>query len=106
MSEAREPLTSLVGQGGDRRLARSRHPTSRRHPDLARMTARLAERLVAEGHPWPDFAATVIAERGRAGLDRPSFAGTLGVSEEMLAGVEEGVLGAGVGRAAADPGQQ
>ena len=105
MSGAREPLTSLEGEGEDRQLARGRHPTSGRHPDLARMTARLAERLVSEGHPWPDFAATVIAERGRAGLDRRSFAGTLGVSEEMLAGVEDGVLGPGAGRAATDPGQ-
>lgn len=84
---------------------RARHPTGRRHPDLARTAARLAERLVSEGHPWPDFAATVFAERGRAGLDRRSFAATLGVSEEMPAGVEDGVLGAGAGRAAAGPGQ-
>lgn len=93
MSEGWEPLTSLEGQGGDRRLARARHPTSRRHPDLARMAARLAGRLAEEGHPWPDFAAAVIAERGSAGLDREAFAGMLGVSEEMLAGVEDGVLG-------------
>lgn len=93
MSDAREPLTSLEGLGGDRQLARTRHPTSRRRPDLARMTARLVARLASEGHPWPDFAAAVIAERGRSGLDRQAFAGLLGVSEETLAGVEEGALG-------------
>lgn len=58
------------------------------------MAARMAERLAAEGHPWPDFAAAVIAERGQAGVDRGTFALGLGVSEETLAGVEDGVLGA------------
>lgn len=93
MSEGRETLAALEGEGADRQLARARHPTSRRHPDLARMTARMADRLASEGHPWPDFAATVMAERGRAGMDREAFAATLGVSEEVLAGVEDGVLG-------------
>lgn len=93
MSDARERLTSVEGEGEDRSRARARHPTSRRRPDLARMTARLVDRLASEGHPWPDFAAAVIAERGRAGLDRETFAGTLGVSAEGLAGVEDGVLG-------------
>ena len=93
MSEERQPLTSLEGEGSDRVLARARHPTGRGYPDLARMTARLADRLSSEGHPWPDFAAAVIAERGRAGVGRQAFAGMLGVSEEMLAGVEDGALG-------------
>lgn len=98
MSEARDPLTSLAGEGEDRQLARARHPTGRRRPGPAGMTARLAGRLVSEGHPWPDFAADVIAERGRAGLDRKAFAHLVGVSEEMLAGIEDGVLGTGAGR--------
>ena len=93
MSEEHQPLTSLEGEGGDRVLARARHPTGRRQPDLARMTARLTDRLSSEGHPWPDFAAAVVAERGRAGVDRQAFARLLGVSEEVLAGVEDGVLG-------------
>lgn len=93
MSDEHVGLWSLDGEGGDRQLARARHPTGRRHPDLARMTARLVDRLVSEGHRWPDLAAAVIAERGRAGLDRKAFAGRLGVSEERLAGVEDGVLG-------------
>lgn len=58
------------------------------------MTARLADRLASEGHPWPDVAAAALAERGRAGLDREAFAEVLGVSEEALAGVEEGFLAA------------
>lgn len=103
MRRARQPLTSLEGEGGDRRLARSRHPTSRHRPDLARMAARLADRLARDGHPWPDFAAAVIGERGRAGLDRAAFAGRIGVSEEMLAGVEDGVLGDGLSPAAPAP---
>lgn len=57
------------------------------------MTARLADRLASEGHPWADFAAAVLTERGRAGVDRVAYAGILGVSEETLAGVEDGVLG-------------
>lgn len=93
MSEERRPLTSLEGEGSDRVLARARHPSRRRCPDLARMTARLADRLSSEGHPWADFAAAVIAERGRAGVDRQAFARLHGVSKEMLAGVEDGVLG-------------
>lgn len=101
MSEEREPLTSLEGGGTDRLLARARHPTRRRPPDFARMTSRLAERLASEEHPWPDFAAAVIAERGRAGLPRAVFAATIGVSEETLAGVEDGGLGDGLSAGAA-----
>ncbi|MDP9401795.1 MAG: hypothetical protein M3P85_00350 [Actinomycetota bacterium] len=76
-----------------RRGARARHPTGRARSDLGRMTERLADRLASVGHPWPDFAAAVIAERGRRGLDRRTFAEAFGVDEEVLAGVEDGVLG-------------
>ena len=93
MSAPGDPLTSIAGEGGDRLLARARHPTSRPRQDLARITNRLADRLASEGHPWPDLAAAVIAERGRVGLDRETFAGMFGVSGEMLAGVEDGLLG-------------
>ena len=92
MSEQRERLTSLDGEGEDRRRARARHPTSRRQPDLARMAVRLAARMASEDHPWPDFATAVIAERGQAGVDRATFASRLGVSEDLLASVEDGVL--------------
>ena len=61
------------------------------------MTARLADRLASEGHPWPDFAAAVIAERGRRGLDRKAFAEAMAVSEEMLAGVEDGLVDHDIG---------
>lgn len=81
------------GPGGGVEAARARHPTRPRHPDLARMTGRLADRLASEGHPWPDLAAAVMAERGRAGLNRESFAEVLGVSEDTLAGVEDGSFG-------------
>lgn len=73
--------------------ARARHPTRPRRPDLARMRDRFADRLASEGHPWPDLSAAVLAERGRAGLDRETFARTLGVTEETLAGVEDGTRG-------------
>lgn len=79
---------------GDEEGARARHPTGSRHPDLSKMTVRMADRLASEGHPWPDFAAAVLAERGRAGLNREAFARTLGVSEETLVGVEDGALAA------------
>lgn len=100
MSDGREPLTSLDEEGVDRQLARARHPSRRHLPDLARMAARLADRLATEGHPWPFLASAVLAERGRAGLDRKAFADLMGVREELLAGVEDGVLN---GSAAADP---
>lgn len=87
---------------GREQSARARHPTRPRLPDLGRMTARLADRLASEGHPWADFAAAVIAERGRAGLDREAFARTLGVSEETLARVEDGAFGDGAQRTAAE----
>jgi hypothetical protein len=62
------------------------------------MTARLTERLASEGHPWPDFAAAaVLAERGRRGLGRKAFAEALAVSEEMLAGVEDGLVDHDIG---------
>lgn len=54
------------------------------------MRERFADRLAAEGQPWPDLSAAVLSERGRSGLDRQSFARTLGVTEEMLARVEDG----------------
>ena len=92
MKARRVPLSSLPGGGEDRLLARARHPTSRGRPDPARMTARLADRLAAQGHPWPDFAAALIAERARSGLDRSSFASTLGVGVDLVAGIETGRL--------------
>lgn len=92
MTDPRDRFTSLEGDGEDRRTARARHPSSRRRPDLTRMVARLGERMASEGHPWPDLAAAVLAERGQAGADRSAFARRLGVSEEQLAGIEDGTL--------------
>jgi len=57
----------------------------------------VAEHLDSEGHPWPDFAAAVLAERGRRGLDRNAFAEALAVSAEMLAGVEDGLVDHDIG---------
>ena len=86
-------LRSLDGQGEDRQRARARHPSAGARPDPARLTALLARRLAAEGHPWPDLAAAVMANRGLAGMDRAAFACRLGVGEDTLAGVESGVFG-------------
>jgi hypothetical protein len=54
------------------------------------MTGRVADRLRAEGHPWPDEAAALLAERGRLGLDRKSFARHFGIDPIRLAAVEDG----------------
>jgi hypothetical protein len=54
------------------------------------MARRVADRLRSEGHPWPDEAAALLAERGRLGLDRKSFARHFGIDPIRLAAVEDG----------------
>lgn len=46
--------------------------------------------LRAEKHPWPEMAATLMAARGRMGLDRAEFAAALGIGEEVVEGLEDG----------------
>lgn len=87
-------LRSVDGQGEDRQLARPRHPSAGGGYAPARLTARLAQVLAAEGHPWPELAAAVMAQRGGTGLDRASFAGRVGMREDTLAGIEDGRFGA------------
>ena len=82
--------TWLVMQPDD--AARNRHPSGQWRPDLARMAAAMAERLAGEGHPFPGFAASVLAERGRLGMDRTAFAAHLGLDEPTIAAAEDGVL--------------
>lgn len=57
---------------------------------VARMAARMAERLASEGHPWPDQAAALLAERGRRGLDRAAYAAAAGVPLHEVVAIEEG----------------
>jgi hypothetical protein len=54
------------------------------------MTRRVAERLAADGHPWPEVAAVFLGERGRVGLDRAAFASRLGIDPGLLAAIEDG----------------
>ena len=82
--------TWLMMQPDD--AARDRHPSGQWRPDLARMAGAVADRLAGEGHPFPRFAASVLAERGRLGLDRANFALHLGLDEPTIAAAEDGVL--------------
>ena len=72
--------------------ARDRHPAGQWRPDLLRMAGAMAERLAGEGHPFPRFAASVLAERGRLGMDRTTFAAHLGLDEFTIAAAEDGSL--------------
>ena len=72
--------------------ARDRHPAGQWRPDLARLAGAMADRLAGEGHPFPRFAASVLAERGRLGMDRSAFAAHLGVDEPTIAAAEDGAL--------------
>ena len=72
--------------------ARHRHPSGQWRPDLARLAGAVAERLAADGHPFPRFAASVLAQRGRLGLDRTGFAAHLSLDETTIAAAEDGGL--------------
>jgi DNA-binding transcriptional regulator YiaG len=56
------------------------------------MARAVAERLRTEGHPFPEFAASVLAERGRLGMDRGAFAAHLDLDETTIAAAEDGAL--------------
>jgi hypothetical protein len=74
----------------DRKAAKRRHPATGWQPDLGRMAERMAGRLRCEGHPWPEYAAALLAERGRLGLDRAAFAARIGVDHALLVALEDG----------------
>ena len=69
---------------------RSRHPSAQWQPDMERLKRAVGDRLRAEGHPWPDTAATVLAMRGSLGLEREEFAALLGTPVTGLRALEEG----------------
>lgn|GEM_PF-4057574 len=74
-----------------RAAARARHPTARTWPpDRARLLRVLAERAAGRGARWPRVAAAVIALRGVAGDDRPTFAARVGIPLDRLERLEEG----------------
>lgn len=71
--------------------ARARHPTARQWPpDRARLLRLLAERAAGRGARWPRVAAAVIALRGVAGDDRPTFATRVGIPLDQLERLEQG----------------
>ena len=74
---------------------RARHPSTQWAPDMERMKQTVSRRLRAQGHPWPDAAATVLATRGTLGLDRDGFAVLLGRTAADIAAIEEGVVPSG-----------
>ena len=69
-----------------------RHPSGQWRPDLMRLAGAVADRLAADGHPFPRFAASVLAQRGRLGMDRVAFAAHLGIDETTIAAAEDGLL--------------
>lgn len=60
--------------------------------DLTMLCERLAERLRAEGYPYPVAAAVALAVRGRQGVDAATFAGELGIELDVLHRVESGLV--------------
>lgn len=72
--------------------ARRRHPTALWRPDLDRMRDRVACDLAAEGHPWPAFAAALLATRGRLGVDVGGMSQLWGVPPEMVCLLEGGLI--------------
>jgi hypothetical protein len=73
-----------------RREAQVRHPSAGWRPDLDRMTRRVAEQLTSEGHPWPQLAAAILADRGRLGLERAAYASLSGIDLLALEALEDG----------------
>lgn len=78
-----------------RRRAQTRHPASQWSADVGRLRQLMVLKLRSEEHPWPEMAATLMAARGRMGLDRAEFAAALGIAEEVVEGLEDGTASAG-----------
>lgn len=52
----------------------------------------MAHDLASEGHPWPAFAAALLATRGRLGLDTAGMARQWGVPAELVCLLENGLV--------------
>lgn len=78
----------------ERRRAQASHPAAHWSADLSLARRRMIERLRHEQHPWPEMAATLLAARGRMGLDRDEFAQSLGIEIAVIAGLEDGTASA------------
>jgi hypothetical protein len=72
--------------------ARARHPSVVPRLGLCALAERIGQQLADEGHPFPGFAAVLLAVRGGRGLDQAEFAAVLGVSVSLLRALELGVL--------------
>ena len=72
--------------------ARARHPSRVLRLGLFALVERIGEQLAGEGHPFPQFAAVLLALRGETGLDQAGFASVLGVQASVLRALERGVL--------------
>jgi hypothetical protein len=76
----------------DEEAARDRHPAGQWRGNVKRMAHALAARLAAEGHPYPELAASVMAERGRRGETREEYARTSNLDLATIVAAEEGEL--------------
>jgi DNA-binding transcriptional regulator YiaG len=72
--------------------ARARHPNGVSRPGLLALAERIERQLAGEDHPYPDFAAALLALRGERGLDQAEFAAVIGVRASVLRALERGVL--------------
>jgi DNA-binding transcriptional regulator YiaG len=72
--------------------ARARHPSGVPRLGLSAMAERIGQQLAREGHPFPEFAAALLALRGERALDQAEFAAVLGVRASLLRALEGGVL--------------
>lgn len=70
--------------------ARRRHPCSRPPVPIDSIEQRMVEALAFDGAAHPTVAAAVLAVRGRAALERTTFARRCGISVETLAAAERG----------------
>lgn len=62
-------------------------------PERARIAReRLARRLAAEHHPYPEFAACLVVARGARGMTVEEFAALAGIAPDVLAALESGDL--------------
>lgn len=71
--------------------ARRGHPSSPTwQPDRVRFARRFADVLAAAGAPCPEVGAAALAARSCTGLDRRTFARSLGIADADLVAVEAG----------------
>jgi hypothetical protein len=86
---------TMTERADDVLAARRRHPSSQRwRPDVTRMAQLVAAHLAHEGMARAGVAASVLAVRGAAGLDRIDLARELAIDDDVLARAEAGDVAA------------